>query len=345
MKTLSVFLADFSARAAKVKVQHPLDPLSYPVYAMIALTLSAETIVLLATNFSIDLTKFLPPFFGVLWMAICALLARAYGLPRIALIFEASSLPVIIGVLTGFGSIMLSRLALADPVDAMLVAADRRLGLDWIAWLEFYRRNPWAMTFSNFAYMSMFLQLTIVPMVLFLFGHRARGWTVISAWTLAGAISWAVFPFFPTHGPYVYFGISQGYLPNLEIDWPWYYGEVIYKVRAGVPIDVGQALGGLIQFPSFHVAAAVIFAWATWPLPGLRWVCLVLNIAMILSTPIRGAHYFVDTPGGVAVAILAIIGARIMMRLSQTKCDIAGQVSERRGSPKGSGGLLLFPQQ
>jgi hypothetical protein len=306
MELIATWWRKFGVRAERVERQWPFDPLSYPIYAYIVATLVVEHCFLLATDFSLNLAKFLPTFFLVFWMAFSGPIARAYGHPKAALLLEACALPAIIGVLTGFASIMLSRISAPAPVDASLVTADRALGLDWLAWLEFYRRNPWVLWPSNFAYSSMFFQFALVPLVLFWSGRARRGWAMIGAWALAGALSCAVFPFFPTHGPFVYFGLPEGYLPDLKIRWPWQYGAVIDQVRAGVPVDIGQTMGGLIEFPSFHAAAAVIFSWAILPVRRLRWAVLALNIAMIAAIPIRGAHYFVDVLGGIAVAILAI---------------------------------------
>ena len=63
---------------------------------------------------------------------------------------------------------------------------------------------------------------------------------------------------------------------------------------------------GLITFPSFHTALAVVTAWAFW---GTRYIAgptLVLNLTVIASTVPVGGHYFVDVFAGAAIA-----GARI----------------------------------
>jgi membrane-associated phospholipid phosphatase len=63
---------------------------------------------------------------------------------------------------------------------------------------------------------------------------------------------------------------------------------------------------GLISFPSFHTANAILFIWALWPLRLLRPVILVVNVLLIASTPLAGAHYLVDLIGGAVVAVGAI---------------------------------------
>ncbi|MGA2566488.1 MAG: phosphatase PAP2 family protein [Pseudolabrys sp.] len=69
-------------------------------------------------------------------------------------------------------------------------------------------------------------------------------------------------------------------------------------------------------------STAVLYLWAFWAVRWMRPIALLSNGAMMLATPIGGAHYFVDVFAGVAVAVLAIaaarwIGARVMKRASQ----------------------------
>ncbi len=82
---------------------------------------------------------------------------------------------------------------------------------------------------------------------------------------------------------------------------------IIEHLRAGTlgPVDIGH-LDGLIAFPSFHSAAAVLFAFAAWPVRWLRIPSLLLNALMLAATPIQGGHYFADTIGGICVALGAI---------------------------------------
>ena len=65
-------------------------------------------------------------------------------------------------------------------------------------------------------------------------------------------------------------------------------------------------LEGLITFPSFHTAVAILFAWALWRTP-VAWVFgVILNGLMILATPLAGSHYVIDLVGGTVVAMVAI---------------------------------------
>jgi membrane-associated phospholipid phosphatase len=70
-----------------------------------------------------------------------------------------------------------------------------------------------------------------------------------------------------------------------------------------IPLD---NLEGLITFPSFHTAGAIMFIWALRKVPYVRWPAIALNAALIAATPIDGAHYFIDLVGGAVVAFAAI---------------------------------------
>lgn len=49
---------------------------------------------------------------------------------------------------------------------------------------------------------------------------------------------------------------------------------------------------------------SVLLILACWPLRYLRWPVLVVNVLIILTTPIDGGHHLADAFGGVAVALM-----------------------------------------
>ena len=66
-------------------------------------------------------------------------------------------------------------------------------------------------------------------------------------------------------------------------------------------------LAGIVSFPSFHVASAVLYMWALWPVRGFASLSVAMNVLMIAATPVIGAHYMIDVIGGVAVAAGSIM--------------------------------------
>jgi hypothetical protein len=74
-------------------------------------------------------------------------------------------------------------------------------------------------------------------------------------------------------------------------------------------------LGGIVTFPSFHAASAVLYAWALWPARWMRPIVVLAFTAMLAATPINGGHYFIDIIAGTAIAVLAIVAARAAGRV------------------------------
>jgi membrane-associated phospholipid phosphatase len=105
-----------------------------------------------------------------------------------------------------------------------------------------------------------------------------------------------------------------------ESAWVWYHSDqpfapvpwhdfLAMRVRDGrlTVLDL-QQLRGLVTFPSFHVAMAVMLARAA---QGTRFALfsVVLNRLMIVSTPSEGGHFLVDAICSIAVAVAAIFAA------------------------------------
>jgi membrane-associated phospholipid phosphatase len=130
------------------------------------------------------------------------------------------------------------------------------------------------------------------------------------AFLLALVITTAISIFTPAMGTYDYFH----FMPDPDVFTPGaYLGQLrdLPLVRDGslryLSLDT---LAGIVTFPSFHAAAAVLYLWALWP---VRWIgpfAAVTNVAMLVATPIGGGHYFIDIAGGIAVAVVAIMAAK-----------------------------------
>ena len=95
------------------------------------------------------------------------------------------------------------------------------------------------------------------------------------------------------------------------------------EIRAGLwtTLDFNK-VDGIVTFPSFHAALAVVFPFAV---RRVRWALTImvpLNALMLLSTPTVGGHYLADTVAGVLLALISIalttaIRRRIELKLGQ----------------------------
>ena len=81
---------------------------------------------------------------------------------------------------------------------------------------------------------------------------------------------------------------------------------------AAVVLDLAKE-EGIISFPSYHAALALLLLLGAWHNAWLRWPFLAINVAMIVATPIDGGHYFVDVIAGLAIAAVSQVVARRLL--------------------------------
>lgn len=213
--------------------------------------------------------------------------------------------------------------------DPELYAIDQWLGFDWKAYLDFINRHPMLGYVSNAAYFSMKLQLPLLILTLVVRAEFSRLQSFVIATALSLAITLIVFTFVPAIAYYAYLDVRPEDFANLSPSTPYEHIRHLEGIRTGATHIVSlDDLEGLITFPSFHTTSAILYVWAFWPARNLRWWIVGLNVLMIASTPIDGAHYAIDLIGGAFVAVVGIVGALWAQRSLN---DIA-QHSEATGS-------------
>ena len=69
---------------------------------------------------------------------------------------------------------------------------------------------------------------------------------------------------------------------------------------------------GIVAFPSFHTLLAVLSIVAAVALPSriLAAIIIAINVVMILSTPVDGGHYLVDTLSGLLLGVVMVAGLK-----------------------------------
>lgn len=234
--------------------------------------------------------------------------------------------PQVVFVLGGYAQIVLVTLILTPltyvaaslnmPLqDARLLAADRALGLDWQAYLTFITAHPLLASWVDFGYTMIKWPLFIIPVALAAGFRFLRLQQYTLAFLIALAVTTAVSAVVPAVGTYHELGLSVRDFPPFNpgafeshlVDFP--------RIRDGSlrTLDL-NTMTGVVTFPSFHAASAILYLWALWPVRLLRPVAIVANVAMIAATPVVGGHYFVDVIAGIAVAIVAIVAAGAVCR-------------------------------
>jgi|SRR5665213_435055 len=200
--------------------------------------------------------------------------------------------------------------------DAELLAIDRWLGFDRTSYLRFFTDSAWKVHLSNFIYLSMLPQLAITPLFLIMTNRMEHLQRFVAAYGIALISTVAIFVFVPAVGAFVYFDLTPAQYAALPID-VYTPARTLDALRSGgLKIIRLDNLEGLIAFPSFHTAAAILYGWALWPMKSIRWPIAALNLAIISTTPVCGAHYAIDVIAGAAVALGSIAASGFLCRTS-----------------------------
>jgi membrane-associated phospholipid phosphatase len=204
--------------------------------------------------------------------------------------------------------------------DANLLAIDRALGLDWLAFISYVNERPLLATWLNFGYSMIKWPIFLIPVVLAMQHRYCRIQEFTLAFALALVVTTIISAFVPAIGVFQQLGLEPVSFTNLH---PQAYLDQLRDlplVREGSLRHLDLfSLAGVVTFPSFHAASGVLYLWAFWPVWWMRPVALLANGAMLVSTPVDGGHYFIDVFAGIAVAIIAIAAAKWIGR------KVAGQ--------------------
>jgi len=218
--------------------------------------------------------------------------------------------------------------------DAELYAIDGALGLDRRAYLDFINSRPLLAELSGYCYQSLLPQFALVPMLLMIANQlpHLRWWMI--AFGLALITTSAISIFMPAVAAFVYLDLTPQVYANVAST-VYTHVPTLEALRAGTLHSIKlDNLEGLVTFPSFHTAGALMFIWALRTVPFVRWPAVALNIALIAATPIDGAHYFIDLIGGAAVAFAAIAASHWLCRYARADEDLAVAVSAAPATAK-----------
>ena len=178
--------------------------------------------------------------------------------------------------------------------DRWLIQFDFNLaGIHPCAWFAQFA-NPVLTDAMQFAYMTYFLLLVILPALLYFEKSFKAFWTVMTATAIAHYSVYVVAVLFPIESPY--FSLASLQLAPL----------------AGGPftatIELIEHFGRVhgAAFPSAHVAGSMVAILAarrykSW----LFWICLPFFLAMCVATVYGRYHYVADVIAGIAVGTIS----------------------------------------
>jgi len=184
----------------------------------------------------------------------------------------------------------------ARLVDTSLAAWDRALGFDWPTFAGWLQAHPGLETPLHAAYASGVPQIVLVVLFLGLTARPAQLEAFLRLFIVATIVTVLLSGLFPAAGTWKHFAIgapSAG-LASLSHFEPLRDGRL-----RDIPL---REMQGLISIPSLHTVLAVLLVHAmrgTVLLPAF----IILDAAMIVSTPVDGGHYFVDVLAGALLAV------------------------------------------
>jgi len=269
------------------------------------------------TRFSVEWSGLV---FSLGYVAIYAGFAHANAVsakrrdPQVMFVLGATAQIVLVTVL--MAPLTYVAAAINFPLqDANLLAVDQALGLDWAGYVVFVNDHPVLAAWLSYGYNMIRWPIFAIPVVLAATHRYQRIEEFTFAFALALIATTIISALVPAIGVYQQIGLDPADLESLD---PRAYLD---QVRDLGPVRDGAlrhldlfGLAGIVTFPSFHAASAVLYAWAFWPVRWMRPIALIANGAMLAATPIDGGHYFIDLIAGIAIAAFAIIAARTLGR-------------------------------
>jgi membrane-associated phospholipid phosphatase len=183
-------------------------------------------------------------------------------------------------------------------IDPVLARWDAALGWDTVAVLRWVASRPSLRMFLNLCYNTTEVQLVLAPCVAVLARDRTRLRVFLYGVVYSSIAGSLIYYFFPSSGPAGVFQ-SPDFLPVQRLTHLKF--EQVHNFQ-----PVTTLLGGLIAFPSFHVAWSVLATYAALPRRGIFWALAALNALVISSTVLLGWHYLVDVPAGILLAAVCL---------------------------------------
>jgi membrane-associated phospholipid phosphatase len=248
--------------------------------------------------------------------------------PDPKIVFTLTSIGQLILIVTFMGPLTYVGCALNFPLqDQLFLALDRALGLDPKMLLTFFNERPDWEAWLEAGYGMIKWPLLGAPIILGMTGRIRRLQTFVMAFALALIATLVIAAIVPAIGTYYGLGLDPASMSNLDTHVYALQMHDIPALRDGSLRELKLfKLAGVVSFPSFHAASALIYAWALWPVRGVGVFLAALSVVMLVATPVIGAHYFVDVLGGIAVAVAAIMVAHAV------SAQLADQVV-RSGQP------------
>jgi len=232
-------------------------------------------------------------------VALLLIIAKFYNdlrpEPRLAAFAFTGAQLLVYTALAGILSYLLT-MTNRPLIDSWLVEADRMLGFDWKAIYQGAENKDTLRVVLRFLYFSLIPQLLLIELFLFTKGRLERARELFWLFVLTSLGCVLIGGLFPAAGAFVTFGVNTGEA---------YVRDFFALRERTLPVFDLATMQGVIQFPSFHLAMAVILTYAVRDYRFLFPFFLIVNAGVVAATPFVGGHHLTDLLGGALVTFVA----------------------------------------
>jgi membrane-associated phospholipid phosphatase len=184
-------------------------------------------------------------------------------------------------------------------------------GVDPCVWLARFS-SPAMNEFMQFAYMTYFLYLLILPAILYAHKDRLAYWTVMVSTAVAHYSVYVIAVLFPIESPYY----SLAPLGAKSPAGGYFTASINFIER------LARVHGA--AFPSAHVAGSMVallaaYRYRQW----LFWVCLPFFVSMCIATVYGRYHYVADVLAGIAVGAIGFAAGSLLMKRKGALAEFA----------------------
>lgn len=199
-------------------------------------------------------------------------------------------------------------LTVAGPrIDLFLASIDRSMGFNWPALMAVAARHHTLTYVLRLAYLSVLPQTAVLVLSLGWMEKIGDCYGLCLSIAAGAIVTIVIWTFFPSFGALTVFNLSPVIAAKLDLVLTADYGrELVQMLRNGPGHISVSEMRGLIGFPSFHTVWAIALMWYARNISLLRWPFILLNVLLLIATPIHGGHFLTDVLGGGIVAVGAI---------------------------------------
>lgn len=216
-------------------------------------------------------------------------------------------------------------------VDARLAAFDQTLGFNWIGLLEFVNVHSDFGRLTTAIYYAAFPEFALLILFLAFTRRTDEVRELVDIYWSTLLLTIVLSALYPALGPIGFYAPSLDGFQTVTATAGTVHLPHYLALRAGTydTFDFG-AMQGIIEFPSFHAALALMMTWSVRRSPRLLAVGLVFNGLMLIATLTEGGHYLADVVAG-SLLVAAAISVRHYLTRAKRMTETTNPLQALRG--------------